>query len=367
MATACGFRYWKVRRPAESASAMQTFALMFPGLRPRAGRASARRAVRGEAGGRPRLAALLLATLGFATAACPGVAEAAQVVRTGEVTVPLTEQNAAFQEAMRVALVRITGRRDAAQDPAFAPLLADARRYVQIFRPLPGGAGTQVTLDSAALERAVTAAGRGTWPRERPVALVVVAQPPPGADPAAVRRAIEDAAAQRGLPVLLSSAQSAGLAAGSVDSAAALAAARRLGADVALVGQADGPDPSQWRWTYFGGGAGESFAGSVGAGIHGAVDRLAAATEAVMQQPESDALVQVNGVATLRDHAQVSRLLAASAGVRAVSLLEAGNGYAVYRVLARGGGDGLAAALASNSRLRPATDATGRLAYQYAP
>jgi hypothetical protein len=293
------------------------------------------------------------------------VAAAAQVVRTGEVTVSLTEQSAAFQEAMRVALVRITGRRDADQDPAFAPLLADARRFVQIFRPLPGGSGTQVTLDSAALERAVAAAGRATWPRERPVALVVIVQPPPGADAAGVRRALEDTAALRGLPLLLSSAQSAGLAgSGPVDAAAALAAARRLGADVALVGQADG---TQWRWAFHDGGGSETFTGPVGAGIDGAVDRLAAATEALMQQPESDALVQVNGVASLRDHAQVSRLLAASAGVRAVSLLEAGAGYAVYRVLARGGGDGLAAALASNSRLRPATDATGRLAYQYAP
>jgi hypothetical protein len=337
------------------AQVLRWYSALRPGGRPgRARRASARRGSLL----RSVLPCLWLASL-------PGVLPAAQVVRTGEVSVPLTEQNAAFQEAMRVALVRITGRRDADQDPAFAPLLADARRFVQIFRPLPGGAGTQVTLDSAALERAVIAAGRGTWPRERPVALVVIVQPPPGADAAAVRRTLEDTAALRGLPLLLSSAQSAGLATTvPVDGAAALAAARRLGADVALVGQADG---SQWRWTYHGGGGSETFSGAVASGIHGAADRLAAATEAVMQQPESDALVQVNGVATLRDHAQVSRLLAASAGVRAVALLEAGTGYAVYRVLARGGGDGLAAALASNSRLRPLTDATGRLAYQYAP
>ena len=306
--------------------------------------------------------------LAVAALAC-AVPQAAQLVRTGEVTVASTERNAAFQEAMRVALVRITGRRDADQDPALAPLLADAARYVQIFRPLPGGGGTQVTLDSAALERAVTAAGRAPWPRERPVALVVILQPPPGADPAAVRRTLEDTAALRGLPVLLSSAQSAGLAGGAADPAIALAAARRLGADVALLGQAEGAEPATWRWTYVGGAGAETFAGAVGAGIHGAVDRMAAATEAVMQQPESDALVQVGGVGGLRDYAQVQRLLASGAGVRSVSLVEAGEGFAVFRVLARGGGDGLAAALASNARLRPAMDAmaTGRLAYQYAP
>jgi len=290
-------------------------------------------------------------------------ASAAQSVRTGEVSVATTDQAAAFQEAMRIALVRITGRRDADQDPALAPLLADARRYVQIFRPVAGGGGIQVTLDAGAIERAVTAAGLSAWPRERPVALVVVLQPPPGADAVAVRRVLEDTASQRGLPVVLSSAQSAGLASGA-DTAAALAAARRLGADVALLGQADA---SGWRWVYHGAGGSETFSGALSSGIHGATDRLAEATQAVMQQPEQDALVQVSGVASLRDYAQVSRLLSGSAGVRVVSLLEAGNGVATYRVVARGGGDGLAAALSANSRLRPVTDASGRLAYQYQP
>lgn len=348
-----------MRRP-ETSSAMQI--LVHTPRHPAACARALRRASAAHRGRRSWQVVLLC----LAAVLAGGGVEAAQLVRTGEVSVPLTEQNAAFQEAMRIALVRITGRRDADQDPAFAALIADARRYVQIFRPLSGG-GTQVTLDAAALERAVVAAGRAAWPRERPVALVVVTQPPPGADPAAVRRTLEDSAALRGLPVVLSSAQSAGLAAGAIDAASALAAARRLGADVALIGQGEGSDASQWRWTYYGGGGSETFTGSVGAGIHGAVDRLAAATEAVMQQPEAEALVQIQGVASLRDYAQVQRLLATSAGVRSVSLLEAGNGHALFRVLARGGGDGLAAALASNSRLRPATEATGRLAYQYAP
>ena len=292
------------------------------------------------------------------------VASAAQQVRAGEVTVPFTDPGSAFPEAMRIALVRLTGRRDADQDPALAPLVADARRYVQIFRPVAGG--TQVTFDAGAIERVVAAAGRSIWPRERPVALVVIVQPPAGADAAAVRRSLEETASQRGLPVVLAAAQSAGLGA-DADAATAMAAARRLGADVALLGQADASDPSGWRWTYFAAGARESYAGGVTAGIHGAADRLAAATQAVMQQPELDALVQVSGVTSLRDYAQVSRLLAATAGVRGVALLEAADGVAVYRVLARGGGDGLAAALSAHSRLRPATDTSGRLAYQFQP
>lgn len=313
----------------------------------------------------PGVALLLLATvLGMPSGV--QVAAAAQQVRAGEVTVPITDANSAFPEAMRIALVRITGRRDADQDPALAPLIADARRYVQIFRPVAGGGGTQVTFDAGAIERAVAAAGRSIWPRERPVALVVIVQPPAGADAAAVRRSLEDTASQRGLPVVLAAAQAAGLGVGA-DAATALSAARRLGADVALIGQADATDPSGWRWTYHAAGVSESYAGAVTAGIHGAADRLAAATEAVMQQPEQDALVQVSGVTSLRDYAQVSRLLAATAGVRGVALLEAANGVVVYRVLARGGGDGLAVALSAHSRLRPATDDSGRLAYQFQP
>ncbi len=317
---------------------------------------------------KPTLAGLWAAVLAAVVAAAIGSPEvrALQPVRTGEVIVAAVDQNGAFQEAMRVALVRITGRRDADQDPALAPLIADARRFVQIFRPAPGGSGTLVTLDAAAIERAVTAAGRGTWPRERPVALVVILQAPPGADAAAVRRAIEDTASHRGLPVVLASAQSAGLGVAS-EGDAALSAARRLGADVALVGQADPGDASLWRWTYFGVGTTESFSGAVSSGVHGTADRLAAATEATLQRPEQDALVQVSGVASLRDYAQVSRLLASSTGVRSVTLLESSNGVAVYRVLARGGGDGLAAALAAHARLLPATDASGRLAYQFQP
>ena len=174
----------------------------------------------------PGIAALVLLAAVIGAASSLPVATAAQQVRAGEVTVPLTDPTAAFPEAMRVALVRITGRRDADQDPALAPLVADARRFVQIFRPVAGGGGTQVTLDAGAIERAVAAAGRSIWPRERPVALVVIVQPPPGADAAAVRRSIEDTATQRGLPVVLAAAQSTGLGAGA-DAATALAAARR--------------------------------------------------------------------------------------------------------------------------------------------
>src|SRR6202050_5766174 len=46
-------------------------------------------------------------------------------------------QTAAFQNAMRTVLIRVTGRRSADEDPALGPLLTNARRYVQQYRAAP--------------------------------------------------------------------------------------------------------------------------------------------------------------------------------------------------------------------------------------
>lgn len=290
-------------------------------------------------------------------------ASATRAVRATEVTVPSTG-NAAFVDAMRLALVRVTGRRDADQDPAFAALLADPRRYAQIVRPAPAG-GTQITFDPAAIERAVLAAGRGVWARDRPVALVVVAVPPPGTDAAAVRAALEEAANQRGLPLQLAAAASAGLE-GEVTPEAALAAARRLGADVALVGRAD--DPSRWSWTLFGPGAPQAFEGSASAGVHGAADVLASAPEVLVAQPESETRVRIDGVRSLRDYVQVARLLSATAGVRSVSVLELDASAATWRVVVRGGAEGLGTALGVNPQLEAGgVDGAGTPTFRYRP
>src|SRR5258707_11774750 len=46
-------------------------------------------------------------------------------------------QTAAFQAALRIVLVRVTGRRTADEDVVFAPLVDNARPYVQQFRTAP--------------------------------------------------------------------------------------------------------------------------------------------------------------------------------------------------------------------------------------
>lgn len=77
-----------------------------------------------------------------------------------QATVPVAEscesaQPAAFQTALRIVLVRVTGRTSAQDDPALSPLMDNARRYVQQCRR---AAGNQlwVAFDGPAIERWLT-------------------------------------------------------------------------------------------------------------------------------------------------------------------------------------------------------------------
>ena len=100
---------------------------------------------------------------------------------------------------------------------------------------------------------------------------------------------------------------------------------------------------------------------------HATVGELSAAAVAVLAQPEREVLVQVDGVSGLREYAEVTRLLGAATGVRAVTLVESSGSQASFAVQARGGADGLAAGLAGSPRLRPVDSASDRLVYALEP
>ena len=96
-------------------------------------------------------AAMLLAT---------NPAWATRQVRVYETNVSAqTDAAVQAQAGLRVVLVRATGERNAANDPALAGVLAQAQQYVIGTQPARGGAVT-LFFDSAALERDITAAGR---------------------------------------------------------------------------------------------------------------------------------------------------------------------------------------------------------------
>ena len=321
---------------------------------------------------RPWPAALCcIATLFLAGHAEPALA--ARAVRPFDVATTTTDRNAAFAEAMRVALVRTTGRRDADQDPAYAALLSDAQRYVQSFRP--GATGLQVVLDGPAIDRAVVAAGGRPWPRQRAVVLVAITPPLGAADQPAARAEIETTAALRGLPVIVGADIGVAGAEPQMSADAALALARREGADALLLAETPAPaaaDPRpaaerDWSWRLISSRGADGVVGSLATAVHAAADRLAADAQEMLQQPEAEVLIQIHGVSTLKQYAEAGRLLAAVPGVRSVALLEAGSASIVFRVQAKGGAEGLLAALATSTRLQPAEATSGLIAYQLLP
>ena len=106
---------------------------------------------------------------------------ATQKVLVGEISIRSSDEPVNAQ-AMRAAIVRATGDRRAADDPIYQPLFADADRYVQIRRPATATSPSRITLDSAAIERAIDKLGRPRWVSERPVVLGVILSAPRGAD-----------------------------------------------------------------------------------------------------------------------------------------------------------------------------------------
>ena len=117
-----------------------------------------------------------------------------------EVLVPLAgstaaDRNTGLSEAMRAVAVQVSGRREAATNPAVTG--ADPTRYVQRYSTTPQKM-LKVGFDAAAVDRLLQQAGLPFWPAERPMTLVDAPLP----DPAA----LEAAAQWRGLPIAWSAA-----------------------------------------------------------------------------------------------------------------------------------------------------------------
>lgn len=290
-------------------------------------------------------------------------APAAQAVAVGEVTVT-GNGDQALADAMRTTLVRLTGRRAAANDPALSSLVTNARRYVQVFRPASGSNPARVTFDAAAIERAVTALGQPVWNRTRPVVLGVITRPPADADPTAVRKSLETASSERGLPLKLVSAATAGLAGKDpVSAAEALAAARAQGADAALVGTAEG---TEWQWTLFDGASTTVFTGGVAAGVEGAVDLFALGAPTASAGPVGTATIDVQGVSSLADAVRIQRLVEGLPGARRVILLASEAGMVRYQLDIPRGAEGLAEALSSRIELARVGSGVAPLTYRIA-
>jgi hypothetical protein len=280
----------------------------------------------------------------------------------GEATAP------AVQDAMRRVLVRATGRREAANDPALSAIVNDAPKYVQGTRRAPNG-DTQITFDSTALEQAIATAGRSVWDRERPFTFVVFNPPLSGAAAETARLELERAAETRGLPISLAPVPVVDANGVELPRDMVLQGAQRLGGDAVLIAKGDSAALNGvYQWTLQTQYATENWNGALDAGVNGAVDALARVQDTAAPLAELEAFVQVAGVTTLNDYAAVSRLLDGIPGTRRVTLSEVSGGSATFSVLVRGGAEAVDRALSNAGHLaRAGSPGGGRLVYEYKP
>ena len=284
-----------------------------------------------------------------------------------QAAVPVTDRSevgmtAAFQAALKSVLVRVTGRRSAAQDPALAPLIGNARRYMQQYR---AGTGNQVwvSFDGPALERWLAQNGQPLWGAERPgtVAWVGISDSKGGGtfltreQNSELRRVLDQEAALRGITLTwpgVLDVQRSGLSFSSVASVAAGAfvePSKRLGADGVLIGRAsDGGANGTVRWTFVYQGRSTEFSGAT-EGIDRAADAYAGLFAASGQS--ANVGIEVTGVGDLQSYAGIQNYLESLTLISHVSVVGFDNDTMRLRLVARGGAEAVQRALSQASRL----------------
>lgn len=289
----------------------------------------------------------------------------ARAVRVYDVEIKGEAVGPVVQEAMRRVLVRATGRREAATDPTFTALVTDAARYVQSSRKVANGS-TLVVFDGAAVEQAITSAGRSVWDKDRPFTFVVFSPVLNAQAITAARPELDRAAEARGLPINLAPVPVVDSTGVELSREALLQGAQRMGGDAVLIARADA-NPGMYQWTLQTQFGSESWTGPLEAGPNGAADALTRAQEATAGVAELEAVVQVAGVSTLNDYAAVSKLLESIPGQKKVSVAETNGSTATFNVLVRGGAETVDRVLGNSPRLARSGNANGQLLYTYRP
>lgn len=311
---------------------------------------------------------ILLALLALASG--PVVADTVTLPDLYVATVPVAgtgegAQQAAFRAALEDVLVRVTGRRDAPQLEALAPLVADAARYVTSFRRATGSQ-VAVRFNAQAIENAIDAAGLPFWGAERPVVLVWLMVDRGGGQWSLVlattageeRQRVAQAAARRGLPLVWPGAGE--------DTAAALhwiaageqpplvAAAQRYGADGVLIGRV-APGGSAARpveWSFSGAGTFAESTGVLETGPELAADRYAGLMASRTAGQRSEELVTITGIDSLEAFAGAERALGRVPVVRSITLFEVAPDAVTFLLTIRGAAPALVAALQRDAGLR---------------
>jgi uncharacterized protein len=274
-------------------------------------------------------------------------------------------QTAAFQSAMKTVLIRVTGRRNADEDPALSSLISNARRYVQQYRAAPD-AQLWVSFDGPAIERWLTQNGQPLWGHERPTTLVLLGVQTAAQsgsvvttdDSSELKAAIDAAAVARGLPLVWPSGAElqkfhidyAAVSSGSPSTFAEIG--RRMGSDGVLIGRASSASANaNIRWTHLFQDRSSEYSGTL-EGVNRAADLYAGMFAASGAAVPVD--IEVSGLNDLRDYASLETYLESLTSLVLHVSVESLSGDTVrFRLSTRGGLDSLQRALSLNGRLQP--------------
>ncbi|HTB68919.1 MAG TPA: DUF2066 domain-containing protein [Steroidobacteraceae bacterium] len=305
----------------------------------------------------------LIAVLGVVEVA---PAWALRPVQVYQVTVRGASAASVVADGMREALVRATGRRDAAANPLLAGVVENAGQYLKGSRSLAGGA-VQLDFDAARLGQAITAAGASLWDSNRPFTLVAISPVPSGPAGDALRIQLEQTAEGRGLPISLVPLAVADATGVPLPDDVVLQSAQALGGDAVLIGRADPANPGQWQWHLVSSYTSEGWTGDSDVGVNGAADSLASVAINSGSKVLVQVAVQIAGVASLTDYARVEQLLRALPGVQSSGLTAAQGTTANFTVGMRGGGEALVRALTGSPHLGAAATGETQVQLNYTP
>ena len=372
-----------------------------------------------------------------ACAVLPAAAWAARPVPVFQVDVA-GQSVPALQQAMRDALVRATGRRESATDPVFGGLIADAPKYVQGYDRGPQGElqvlfnAAAADKAIAALDRSVwdprrpftlvvlypapdqsgqpaDQAGLEQAAEQRGLPISIVPLPvADGSGNLLPRAALLEMAHRYGAEQLLvgrppgvamsspasgptnSGAPGTGTAPSTAAAAAAAAIAAATSPQSALTAAAPATAPSggrpgtppgappaastDWQWTLYTDFSSQTWTGPLTAGIDDTVDLLAPAAGAATASAPGETEVEIDGVSSLTDYANIEQMLGAVPGVSSANVRQVSGDSVLFDLTVRGGGAAIERTLSSSpSFTRVGPDARGGgasgapLVYRYRP
>jgi hypothetical protein len=286
-----------------------------------------------------------------------------------------TSRDAAFVDALKTIVVRVSGQRDA---PArLGAELNSPQRFVQRYG-FTNDNVLQVGFDSVSIDRLLQGAGLPIWGRERPATLVLLNVEEAdgsshwisGEQPAAQREIIGKVARQRGLPLKWPAVDPQGI--DDTNTAALLQEADRYGANATLIGRARG---SSVRWTLISSDGSANASGGLDEGIHLAADTFARYFSASGSSVGS-VMVEVSGIRDLDAYAATLNYLEGMTMVRSVAVEQVSGDTLRFKLAVRGDAATLRRAIALDNKLVPTgTDngSTGtpepvdHLAFRYRP